>query len=329
MTKKILVTRLYPDAGIQLLEKQGFQLTRWEKDRPMTPGELKDVVKSHDALLCTLTDAIDADFLSDSRHLDIVSQYAVGFDNIDVNAATALGIPVGHTPDVLTEATADIAFGLMIAVARKMIFMHKTIAKGEWGFFNPTGHLGLELKGKTLGIVGLGRIGMSVAKRCKAAYDMDILYYNRSANVQAEKTLGAKRVSFEALLANSDIVSAHCALTDQTAGLFNREAFCQMKSSAIFINTARGGIHNEDDLVAALEENRIWGAGLDVTNPEPMRPDHPLLDMENVCILPHIGSATVEARNAMSVLAANNLIEFYNTGNVPHCVNPEVFKKVD
>ena len=162
MKKKILVTRLYPEAGISLLEKENFDLTLWEKERPMTPEELLGLAKTHDAVLCTLTDRIDKAFLNECRHLEIISQFAVGYDNIDIAAATDLGIPVGFTPDAMSEATADIAFGLMIAVARNMFFMHKTIIHGQWGYFNPTGHLGIELKQKTLGIFGLGRIGLKM-----------------------------------------------------------------------------------------------------------------------------------------------------------------------
>lgn len=324
MKKKILVSRKYPEAGISLLREQGFDLTLWEKDRPMTPIELADLAKDHHALVCTLTDRIDLDFLEKCPHLDIISQFAVGYDNIDIAVATRLGIPVGYTPGAMTEATADIAFGLMIAVARKMFFMHKTIMAGQWGYFNPTGHLGMELTARTLGIFGLGRIGFSLARRCKAAYGMKILYHNRTRNIEAEDALEANFVEFDELLAQSDILSVHCALTPETRQVFNETAFRKMKSSAIFINTARGPVHHEGDLIQALREGRIWGAGLDVTDPEPMKPDNPLLSMESACVLPHVGSATMEARNRMSVLAAMNIIQFYNTGKVPHIVNPEV-----
>ena len=327
MKKKILVSRQYPRAGISLLEKENFLLTIWEKQRPMTQDELIEQAKTHHALMCTLTDKIDNHFLEQCGHLDIISQFAVGYDNIDVEMATSLGIPVGFTPDAMSEATADIAFGLMIAVARKMFFLHKTIIKGQWGFFNPTGNLGIELKNKTLGIFGLGRIGVKMAQRCKNAYDMDIIYHNRTRNKDAEKLLNASYVEFDDLLLQSDVLSVHCALTPTTKEIFNRSAFKKMKPSAIFINTARGPIHHEKDLTHAIQEGDIWGTGLDVTNPEPMQPDNPLLSMENACILPHVGSGTIEARNQMSVLAAMNIIEFYNSRQIPHIVNPEVLKQ--
>lgn len=324
MKKKILVSRQYPKAGIRLLEKENFHLTMWKKERPMTQAELIEQAKNHDALLCTLTDRIDHNFLNKCSHLEIISQFAVGYDNIDIAAASRLGIPVGFTPDAMSEATADITFGLMIAVSRKMFFLHKTIAGGQWGHFNPTGNLGFELKNKTLGIFGLGRIGIKVAQRCQNAYGMNIIYHNRTPSKTAEKILDATYVEFDDLLSQSDVLSVHCALTPATKEIFNQSAFKKMKPTAIFINTARGPIHHEKDLTHAIREGDIWGAGLDVTNPEPMQPDNPLLSMENVCVLPHIGSGTIEARNQMSVLSAMNIIEFYKNGKVPHIVNPEV-----
>ncbi len=326
MEKKILVSRLYPEAGIKLLEKENFHLTLWEKQRPMTQVELTEEAKTHHALLCTLTDRIDQHFLNQCSHLEIISQFAVGYDNIDIASATRLGIPVGFTPDAMSEATADIAFGLMIAVARKMFFLHKTIINGQWGYFNPTGNLGFELKNKTIGIFGLGRIGTRMAQRCKDAYHMDIIYHNRTRNQAAEKRLDATYVGFDDLLLHSDVLSVHCALTPETKEIFNRSAFKKMKPSAIFINTARGPVHHEKDLILALREKDIWGTGLDVTNPEPMQPDNPLLLMENACILPHVGSGTIEARDQMSAMAALNIIEFYRNNRVPHIVNPEVMK---
>lgn len=323
--KRILVTRDFPPAGIERLrENPAFELTQWEMDRPMTGDELLERAKDHDVVLCTLTERIDRAFLEECSHLEMISQFAVGYDNIDVAAATELGIPVGFTPDAMSDATADIAFGLMIASARKMFYLHNTIAKGEWGYFRPRGHLGMELSGKTLGIFGMGRIGMKTARRCRGAYNMEILYCSRNRKPEAEKELDAALVDFDTLLGKSDIVSAHCALTPDTRHIFNRDAFERMKPEAIFINTARGPIHHEPDLIRALENKEIWGAGLDVTDPEPMKPDNPLLFMENVCVLPHVGSGTNEARNEMSAMAADNILAFYRNGRIPHIVNPEV-----
>jgi len=202
--------------------------------------------------------------------------------------------------------------------------MHKSILKGEWGYFRPNAHLGVELKNKTLGIYGLGRIGMEMAKRCKGAYDMDVIYHNRAPNREAEQLLDARYVDFHTLLAQSDVLSVHCSLNAGTKEVFNAAAFSRMKPTSIFINTSRGGAHHEPDLIEALQKKHIWGAGLDVTNPEPMQPNNPLLQMENVSVLPHIGSATIEAREEMARMAATNIISFYKDKKVPHIVNPEV-----
>ena len=320
---KVFVTRDLPGVGVELLKKEGFHVSVWPHDRPMSPGELIEEGKKANAILTLLTDVIDADFLNACAHLDIISQFAVGFDNINIPEATKLGIAVGYTPGAMSDATADTAFGLLIAASRKMFYMHKRIAKGEWTFFRPKADLGIELKNKTLGIFGLGRIGVQMAMRCKGAYNMKIIYHNRKPNRDAEKLLGASLVSFDELLSQSDVLSVHCALNNETRGAFDQTAFSKMKPTSIFVNTARGGIHNEKDLIEALNVGKIWGAGLDVTNPEPMDVNNPLLSMPNVAVLPHIGSATEEARNEMSRLAAMNIIEFYKYNHIPNVVNPE------
>ncbi len=317
---------MFPEIGTELLRNAGFSVTTWNEDRPMTQDELIEKAKMHDALYCASTEKIDKRFFSECSHLDIISQYAVGYDNIDISEATRLGIPIGYTPDAMSEATADIAFGLMIATSRKMFYLYKKIINGEWSYFRPKANLGMELKNKTLGIYGLGRIGMKMAERCKGAYNMKILYHNRTRNLRAEQELQAAYVDFNSLLTQSDVISIHCSLSAETKGVFNKAAFSQMKPSSIFINTSRGLVHNELDLIEALKAGIIWGAGLDVTNPEPMQPDNQLLQMENVAILPHIGSATNEARAEMARLAADNIIEFYKNNWIPHIVNPEIMK---
>jgi glyoxylate reductase len=327
MSKKVLITRIIPSLAYELLTQAGFEVSVWEGAGAMTQTQLIERAQQVNALISLGSNKIDSHFFNACGHLDIIAQYAVGYDNIDIAEATKRRIPVGNTPDVLSDATADVAFGLMIAVSRKMFYLHNTIAKGEWKQFEPLKNLGIELYGKTLGIFGMGRIGLVMAQRCKGAYNMKIIYNNRSRNEEAEKRFGAQWVSFDELLQQSDVLSVHCVLSDETRGLFDKSAYAQMKQSAIFINTSRGGVHNEQDLIEALQTQTIWGAGLDVTNPEPMHATNPLLSMPNVAVLPHIGSATVEARDGMARLAAENILEFYKTGNVPNCVNPEVLKR--
>ncbi|MBX2895776.1 MAG: D-glycerate dehydrogenase [Cyclobacteriaceae bacterium] len=324
MSKKVLVTRIIPGIAEDMLKQAGFDVTVWQGDRAMTKDELTQYARQANILLSLGSNKLDRSFFETCKHLEIVSQFAVGFDNIDVAAATDYKIPVCNTPDVLSEATADVAFALMINVSRKMFYHHKLIQKGEWKQFEPLKNLGFELTGKTLGIFGLGRIGSIMAQRCKGAYGMKVIYHNRTRNPKAETELGAQYVDFNTLLRDSDILSVHSALTDETKGLFNKQAFAKMKTTAVFINTSRGAVHNEADLIEALQNGTIWGAGLDVTNPEPMQATNPLLEMSSVAVLPHIGSATVEARTGMARLAAENIISYYQTGKPVTIVNPTV-----
>jgi len=326
MSRKVLITRVIPSIAYDLLTQAGFDVRVWKSETPMTQQQLIDETKKVNALLPLGANKLNKKFFSECGHLDVIAQFAVGYDNIDVAEATRLNIPVGNTPEVLSEATADIAFGLMIAVSRKMFFHHKMIERGEWKQFEPLKNLGVQLTGKTLGIFGLGRIGMVMAQRCQGAYNMKIIYHSRSRNLEAEKLFKATWVSFGDLLEQSDVLSVHSVLSEETQGLFNKSVFTKMKQSAIFINTSRGGVHNEEDLIEALQTGVIWGAGLDVTNPEPMLSNNPLLNMPNAAVLPHIGSATEEARTGMARIAAENIIELYKTGKMIYCVNPEVLK---
>ncbi|MFF5383267.1 2-hydroxyacid dehydrogenase [Pedobacter suwonensis] len=323
----VLTTRLIPKNGLQILKDAGCMVTQYTEKRDLTSKELIYACKRYDALLSVGPNKIDEHFLTECRHLKAISLLSAGYDNVDVSAANQMGIAIGYTPGVLSAATSDIAFLLMLAVSRNAFYQHNTIAKGEWGFFEPTANLGIELYGKTLGIFGLGKIGFELAKKCRAAYQMKLIYHNRHSNEAVEKELGATLVTFDELLAKSDVLSVHAGLSAQTRGLFSKEIFEKMKSTAIFINTARGAIHNEEDLLAALQQGKIWGAGLDVTNPEPMSSNNPLLSLRNVCVLPHIGSATVETRNAMAVIAAKNIIAGLRGEQMPHVVNPEVYRR--
>jgi len=321
---KVFITRIIPEAGLQLLREAGIEIEQWEEKRELTDQELIDHCKNADALLTAGRSKIDANFIKACGHLKVISLFATGFDNVDMEEANRQKIPVGHTPDVLSKATADIAFLLMQNVARKAFFHHKSIIQGNWDFFDPTVNLGIDLQNKTLGILGLGKIGFEMAKSAKGAFEMDIIYHNRSVNEEAEQKLGAKKVSFEELLEKSDVISVHANLSDETKGIFNAETFSKMKRKAIFINTARGPIHNEKDLLEALQNEVIWGAGLDVTNPEPMDENNILLQMPNVAVLPHIGSSTESTRENMAILAAQNVIAGLNGEKLPKAVNPDL-----
>ena len=318
---KVFTTRVIPEEGLTLLQRAGVTVTQWSEERELTPEERIAKCRESDAMLFAGGKKIDRAFMEQCRHLKVISLLSVGYDNVDLKAATELGIQITNTPGVLSNATADTAFLLMQSVARKAFFQYRRILKGEWGFSTPTANLGVDIEGKTLGIWGLGNIGTVMAKRCRAAFGMKIIYCNRHRNEAAEKELDATFVSFDELLQQSDVISVHTSLTPETKEKFNAGAFRKMKPSAIFINAARGGIHNETDLINALQTGQIWGAGLDVTNPEPMEPDNPLLEMPTVAVLPHIGSATIETRNAMSRIAAENVIAALTGNPVPNPVN--------
>jgi glyoxylate reductase len=318
---KVFTTRVIPEEGLTLLQRAGITVTQWAEERELTLEEMIVKCNEHDALLFAGGRNIDRPFMEQCRHLKVISLLSVGYDNVDLKAATELGLQITNTPGVLSNATADTAFLLMLSVARKAFYQHKRILKGEWGFSSPTANLGIDIEGKTLGIWGLGNIGTVMAKRCKAAFGMKIIYCNRHRNEAAEKELDATFVSFDELLQQSDVISVHTSLTPDTKEKFNKDAFRKMKPEAIFINAARGGIHNEKDLLTALQEGQIWGAGLDVTNPEPMKANNPLLEMPTVAVLPHIGSATKETRNAMSRIAAQNVLAAFEGKPVPNPVN--------
>jgi glyoxylate reductase len=315
---KVFISGNIASVGIKELEENNISITQWKENRQITAEELIEACQDQDGLISVGPNKIDAEFLKACSHLKVIALHSVGYDQVDVAAAKSLNIPIGNTPGVLSGATADTAFLLMLAVSRKAFYLHKKIIKGEWKNYEPTPELGIEVNGKTLGIFGLGKIGLEMAKKCIGAYQMPVIYHNRSRNEEAEKEIGAKYVSFEELLAQSDVLSVHTALTPETKGKFTFDIFKQMKPNSIFINTARGGIHNEKDLIHALEEKMIWGAGLDVTNPEPMDKDNPLLAMENVAVLPHIGSATEETRAAMAQIIVKNILAGLKGEKLPY-----------
>jgi len=318
---KVLVSLNIPEAGIEMLKQEGLEVEVWRYEQPMSNQELVERCQNVQALISTGSNSIDKDFLHQCKHLEIISQFGAGYDNVDVHTARELGIHVGNAPDAMSDATADMAFILMLAASRKVCYLNRSISRGDWGVFKPRANLGLELKGKTLGVFGLGRIGIEMAKRCRGAYHMKVIYCSRTVKSGAEEELAAEKVSFDELLAQSDVISVHCALNEQTKGIFDANAFIKMKQTALFINTSRGPVHNQADLYQALVSGKIWGAGLDVTDPEPMKQDDPLFGLENVAITPHIGSATVEARDEMSRLVAMNIIQYFRGETIENLVN--------
>ena len=322
---KIFATRQLPEQTLKAIEGQGISISQWLEKREMTQEEFIANATAAEGIFLMGGFKISSEIIAALPGLNVISLMSVGYDHVDIKAATERKIAVGHTPDVLSQATADTAFLLMLATSRKAFFHHKRIANGDWKFFEPMTNVGIDIHNKTLGIFGLGNIGFEMARLCKSAYGMNIIYHNRSTNKKAEDELGAKKVTFDELLSQSDIISVHANLTPETKEVFNASAFAKMKSNAIFINTGRGGIHNETDLKEAIDTKTIWGAGLDVTNPEPMDAENPLLDMPNVLVLPHIGSAVKETREAMLQLATDNLLAGLKGEKLPKCVNPEIY----
>ena len=322
---RIFVTRAIPEKGFEII-RDFCDVDLWPNELPPARDELLQHVRGMDGLLSLLTDKIDGEVMDEAGpQLKVISNLAVGFDNIDVNAATARKIPVGNTPDVLTDATADFAFALMMAVARRILEAERYVHEGKWKTWGPMTLLGVDLKGATLGLIGFGRIGQAMARRA-AGFDMRVIYYDPS-ETKPDAEFKARRVDFETLLKESDFISLHTPLTSDTRHLINPEAFSKMKSSAVLINTARGPVVDPDALYEALRENRIFGAGLDVTEPEPLPLDSPLLTLDNVVIVPHIASASNVTRDKMSWMAAQNLIAGLKGERLPNCVNPQVYSK--
>jgi glyoxylate reductase len=323
---KVFVSRTIPPAGLDKI-KAACDAEIWPDPLPPPADVLRAKAADCEGLLSLLTDRIDGAFLDACPRLKVVSNYAVGFNNIDIPAATARGVAVGNTPGVLTDATADMAFALLITAARRIVESNRYTLDGHWKTWEPLGHIGQDLAGRTLGIVGMGRIGLCMARRCHGGWGMRVLYHDQRANEQAEKELGARRVDLDTLLAEADFVSAHADLNDTTRGMFNTAAFKKMKPTAVFVNTARGPLVVEADLAAALREGTIFAAGLDVTDPEPPRLDNPLLRLPNCVIAPHIASATVSSRNGMAEIAADNLLAGLRGEPLRCWVNPDVADK--
>ncbi len=322
---KVFITRRLPNVDLEQLH-QIAEVETWTEKQPPPYSILLDKVKHIDGLLCLLTDSVDRQLIESGTSLKVISQMAVGYDNIDVAAATARGIPVGNTPGVLTDATADLTWALLMTAARRIVEAEKFVRDGQWQTWEPTLLLGADLAGSTLGIVGLGRIGQAVARRARG-FEMKVLYYSRHRKELAlERSLGVEYAELETLLSESDFVTLHASLSAETTGLIGDRSLELMKSSAILINTARGAMVDQQALYRALSNKGIAGAALDVTDPEPIPLDSPLLKLDNVIITPHIGSASYRTRTKMAQMAVNNLIAGLEAKRLPNCVNHEVYQ---
>src|SRR5712691_658807 len=322
---KIYVTRQLPEAALSLLRGCG-EMRVWEPDEVIPRAVLLREVQEIDALLCLVTDQIDEELLTHAPKLRIVANMAVGYDNVDVPALTRRRILLTNTPGVLTETTADLAFTLILGIARRIGEAERLVREGRWRSWSPFSFLGHDVHHATLGILGLGRIGMEVAKRAKG-FDMRVLYTNRGRNHEAEERLGCIPVDFPTLLRESDFLIVLIPLTLGTRHLLSTPQFKLMKPSAFLINAARGPIVDQRALYAALHDGLIAGAALDVTDPEPIPLDDPLLSLDNCLILPHIGSASIATRTRMATLAAENIVAFLAGRRPPTPVNPEVLEK--
>jgi lactate dehydrogenase-like 2-hydroxyacid dehydrogenase len=318
MTDHVFVTRrLTPEAETRL--NDFCEAEYWPGETPPPDDILKEKIRTADGLICLLTDPINADLIRSAQNLKVISQVAVGVDNIDLEAAREKGIPVGHTPDLLTEATADLAFALLMAAARRLGEAIDYTRQGHWKTWGLTTLLGASVHGASLGIIGMGRIGQAVARR-GAGFDMRILYHSRSRVPEAEEQLGAQRLTLDALLEESDFISLHVPLNEQTRGLIGARELGLMKPDAVLINTARGPVVDTDALVSALTLGDIGYAALDVTDPEPLPAGHDLYALPNAIIVPHIGSATRKARNDIALLAVDNLIAGLKGEPLPRAV---------
>ena len=318
---KVYITRKIPQAGIDLLAAH-YEVEVNPHDRVLSRAELLSAVQDADGVLCLLTDKIDGEFFDAAPKLRGVANYAVGYDNIDVPEASRRKVPVSNTPGVLTDATAEMAWALLFAVARRVVESDSHMRAGKWGGWGPLQFIGGDVSGKTLGVVGTGRIGTAMALK-STGFNMKVLYTDVVENEVLNEKCNARRVDFDTLLAESDYVSIHVPLMDSTRHLFNAETFKKMKSTAYLINTSRGPVINEADLVQALRDKVIAGAGLDVYEAEPKMAAG-LAELTNAVLTPHTASATEEARTNMALKAARNLSAMIAGETPPDCVNPEI-----
>jgi len=323
---KVLVTRIIPEAGLKMVT-DACDAEVWPEELPPSRSVLLEKVRGVVGILPLITDKIDGEVMdSAGDQLTIISNYAVGFDNIDVQEATHRGIFVGNTPGILTETTADLAFTLLLAVSRRIGEGIDYIRDNKWKTFKPMELLGRDVHNATLGIIGMGRIGIEVARRAKG-FNMDIIYYDYRGRTEIGETVGAKMCStIDALFEQADFISLHVPLTTETNHLIGISALSKMKDTSILINTSRGPVVDSDALYEALKSRKIAYAALDVTDPEPIPSNHKLMALSNCLIVPHVGTATIETRSRMAVMAAENLLTGIRGEAPKHLVNPEVLK---
>lgn len=310
---KVFITRRLPGIAPDIL-KEHFLVDASSENRPLPREELAKVVAEYDAVLATVSEKFDREIIGRKKNLSVISNYAVGLDNIDLESAAANEIAVYNTPDAVTDSTADLTFALLFSLIRKIPAAQDFVRKGRWNSWNPELFLGEELRGKTFGILGFGKIGQAVAKRA-AGFGMEIIYHNRPLLKYSNHNFF--QVNLDYLLENSDYISIHLPLTDQTAGYIDQSKLNLMKKKPVILNMARGPIVNTDDLFSALQSGQIRGACLDVTAPEPLSDSHPLCKLDNCLIVPHIGTATHECRKKMARDAAQNIIDhFHQKGKI-------------
>jgi glyoxylate reductase len=318
----VAVTRIIPEAGLSLLRERA-EVRLWEEELPPTPEQLAELLRGTQGALTLLTDVINGEVLDKEPQLKVISNFAVGYDNVNVDDATARGVAVCNTPGVLTETTADHAFALLMAAARRIVESVEYVRDGKWVTWGPTLLLGRDIYNATLGIVGFGRIGREVARRGRG-FNMRILAYDTYQDEAAAAEFGVEYRPLDELLRESDFVSLHTTLTPETTHLIGARELGLMKPEAILVNASRGPVVDTDALVAALRDGQIWAAALDVTDPEPLPADHPLVSMPNVIVVPHTASATIATRDNMASLAARNLLAVLEGETPPAIVNPEV-----
>ena len=318
--QKVFVSRNIPVKGLNLV-RDFCDADVWQDELPPSPEVVLEKVRGVDGLLSSLTERVDEAVMEAAPKLKVISNFAVGVDNIDVTGATRRKIPVGNTPEVLTDATADMAFALLLSAARRIVEAEYFVKAGKWKTWGTPSLLGMDLAGATLGIIGFGRIGQAVAKRA-AGFDLRIIYHDPAG----KPAFGALSVDLDTLFHESDFISMHVPLTPETRHMINAETLRKMKSNTILVNTSRGPVVDHQALYEALKANQIFAAALDVTEPEPLPKDDPLLGLSNCIVVPHLGSSSKQTRDQMAVLAAENLIAGLKGGRLPHCVNAQVYE---